>query len=208
MKTPPKYTENLKNGIVTDEMLEDVLYSYNKRAKNYRDKEFNYRHNYYNDIYNNADKAKEMKELLYDKKSKILLHCTSHLAAVHCLTQFRRKRIYDYDDDYSFYRNEINLHRRGEQTSIIREGSYFDKSDLCEVHFIDVRKKEITYFLFYEFPNYSFHSPIIKRNLIEYDNLEHIELDKLETKGKDINDLLSLQFCDKVLEFITKKNEI
>lgn len=208
MKTPKNYTENLKNGIVTDEMLEDVLYSYNKRAKNYRDKELYYRRNYYNDIYNNADKAEEKKEELYDKKSKILQHCTNHLAAVHCLTQYRRKRIYDYDDDYYCYHTERDLYRRGEQSSIIKEGSYFDEEDLCVVHFIDVRKKEITYFLFYEFPNYSFHSPIIKRNLIEYDNLEHIELDKLETKGKDINDLLPLQFCDKVLEFITKKNEI
>lgn len=208
MKTPKNYVENLKNGIVTDEMLEDVLYSYNKRAKNYRDKEFNYRRNYFGDKYNNADKAKEMKELLYDKKSKILQHCTNHLAAVHCLTQYRRERIYDYDDDYSCYHTEIDLYRRGEQSSIMKEGSYFDEDDLCEVHFIDVRKKEMAYFLFYEFPNHSFHSPITKRNLVEYDNLEHIELDKLETEGKDINDLLSLQFCDKVLEFITKKNEI
>lgn len=206
MKTPKNYTENLKNGIVTEEMLEDVLFSYNKRAKNYRDKESYYRSNYPDDKYNNADKAKEMKEELYNKKSKILQHCTNHLAAVHYLTLFRRERIYDYNEDYSLYRNEIDLYRRGEPTSIIRESSYFDEYELCEVHFIDVRKKEISYFLFYEFPNYSFHSPITKRNLVEYENLEHIELDKLETKGKDINDLLSLQFCDKVLEFITKKS--
>lgn len=39
MKTPLEYTKNLKNKIITKQMLLDCLYSSNKRAKNYRDKE-------------------------------------------------------------------------------------------------------------------------------------------------------------------------
>ena len=39
MKTPKEYTKNLKNGIITEDMIVDCLYSVNKRAKNYRDKE-------------------------------------------------------------------------------------------------------------------------------------------------------------------------
>ena len=39
MKTPKEYTQNLKNGIITAEMLSDCIFSCNKRAKNWRDKE-------------------------------------------------------------------------------------------------------------------------------------------------------------------------
>lgn len=37
MRTPVKYTRNLKNNILTIQMLEDCAYSSNKRAKNARD---------------------------------------------------------------------------------------------------------------------------------------------------------------------------
>ena len=39
MKTPKEYSDNLSNHIITKRMLVDCLYSVNKRAKNYRDKE-------------------------------------------------------------------------------------------------------------------------------------------------------------------------
>ena len=39
MKTPKEYRDNLLNHIITKQMLVDCLYSVNKRAKNYRDKE-------------------------------------------------------------------------------------------------------------------------------------------------------------------------
>ena len=39
MKTPKEYQDNLKKKIITEEMLADCLYSVNKRAKNYRNKE-------------------------------------------------------------------------------------------------------------------------------------------------------------------------
>ena len=38
MKAPKTYTENLKNKIITQDMLCDCLFSVNKRAKNCRDK--------------------------------------------------------------------------------------------------------------------------------------------------------------------------
>ena len=43
MRIPKAYTENLNKGIVTEQMLCDVLYSYNKRAKNWRDKKRQYK---------------------------------------------------------------------------------------------------------------------------------------------------------------------
>lgn len=41
MRTPVEYTNNLKKGIITDQMLVDCLFSVNKRAKNWRDKHEN-----------------------------------------------------------------------------------------------------------------------------------------------------------------------
>ena len=35
MQTPKQYKENLKQGVINESMLSDVLYSYSKRAKNY-----------------------------------------------------------------------------------------------------------------------------------------------------------------------------
>lgn len=51
MRTPTEYTRNLKNKIITEKMLLDCLYSCNKRAKNWRDKEREYR-DYYRSNYN------------------------------------------------------------------------------------------------------------------------------------------------------------
>ena len=43
MRTPAAYNNNLKNHIITMQMLVDCLYSSNKRAKNWRDKQREYR---------------------------------------------------------------------------------------------------------------------------------------------------------------------
>lgn len=46
MLTPKIYTANMRKGIITDEMLASAIYSANKRAKNARDKEREYRREY------------------------------------------------------------------------------------------------------------------------------------------------------------------
>ncbi len=198
MKTPKNYVENLKNGIVTNEMLEDVLYSYNKRAKNYRDKEREYRRIRICDNYNNEEKNRILKEKLYKKKETLLKYTTKYLACVHKLSRTEFAYVYENDDEYNKIPKE----------NIIYEGEDYDIIEQRNVKFREIKKDSSLFFLFYDFPNRSFHTPISKEELRKYENLEQIEIDKLKTKGKDINDLLPLQFCDKVLEFITKKNEI
>lgn len=72
MKTPKVYTENLKKGIVTETMLGEVLYSYNKRAKNWRDNKRTYSHlwcEHADSWYKNAE-ANEKK--YYDHKDELL----------------------------------------------------------------------------------------------------------------------------------------
>ena len=70
MRTPKEYTNNIKNHIITKQMLLDCLYSSNKRAKNWRDKEREYRHSY--DYYGNEEKAREQKNAYYEQKDIML----------------------------------------------------------------------------------------------------------------------------------------
>ena len=81
MRTPKEYTDNLKKKTITESMLLDCLYSVNKRAKNYRDKERGYRqyyrgNRYAYDKYGNVDRCQVMKEEYYSQKKKIFLSTT------------------------------------------------------------------------------------------------------------------------------------
>ena len=72
MRTPKKYIENLEHGIVTEQMLCDVLYSYNKRAKNWRDKKRQYKHSYSINSYSWFNNALENEQKYYGYKTDIL----------------------------------------------------------------------------------------------------------------------------------------
>ena len=100
MKTPREYIKNLKNNIITVDMLNDVLYSFNKRAKNCRDQKNRYRNNYYTFTYfDNYSNYEEKEQLFYKKKQDIL----EKLVKPKCLHKQKidkRKRIYDYIMEY------------------------------------------------------------------------------------------------------------
>lgn len=65
MRTPKDFSENIKNGIITTEMLNECLYSVNKRAKNYRDAK--------RECYGRYRDSNECKEKnFYHKKEKLL----------------------------------------------------------------------------------------------------------------------------------------
>lgn len=72
MRTPKSYIDNLENGIVTEQMLCDVLYSYNKRAKNWRDKKRQYKESYSTNSYIWFNDALENEQKYYGYKSEIL----------------------------------------------------------------------------------------------------------------------------------------
>ena len=206
MKTPKEYSNNLKNGIVTDEMLSNVLYSYSKRAKNYRDKIREYKRRlrrewYFYDVHDNIGKMEEKKENLYSKKSDLLNLSKDKLICIHKQDKHARERIYDYEDKYKKVFDKNNHYQ------IVWQNCYYDYEKDKEVHFVDVLKKEkeYLYFLYYEFPLHSFHMPIEEHNLDKYNDLEVNEINELITYGDDINDLLSLQFCDKVYDFLMEK---
>lgn len=202
MRTPKEYSDNLKNGIITEAMLVDCLYSANKRAKNYRDKAREYRsyyksHRYAIDRYGNEDRCAVKKEEYYAQKEKLL----SVLQPV-CIHKeflgYERVRIYDYEPEY---RKNIK--------KFVWENCYYDYNEGREVWFGDIEDKnrpKYHYYLFYDVNGTkTFHSPIQEQDVEKY-NLDVISIDQLETEGHDISDLISNQFVQKVLALIDSKN--
>ena len=206
MKTPKEYVKNLKNGVITDDMISDVLFSYSKRAKNYRDNARELRQYFKRnsrwgcyDQYDAVEKNNFKKEVLYERKSDILNKCGDRfLKCIHKQDKHTTRRIYDY---------EYEFNKVCDSDAVVWSNCYYDHDREEEVYFVDIEKenKEYLYFLYYEMPNRSFHSPIDEDEAIEIakeKNLEIIELDELVTYGEDVGLLLSLQFCDKVYKFL------
>lgn len=207
--TPKEYTKNLKNKIITKDMLKTCLFSVNKRAKNYRDKEREYRQNnrsihsynrYYYDKYDNVGQMQAKKEEFYKQKEKML----SILKPI-CIHKeflgYEKKRIYDYEDLY-------NLRKKyKKQGKIIWENYYYDYNQDREVWFFDIytNEKKFNYYLFYELDDKSFHKPIEEKDCNKY-NLKIKEIDHIQTEGYDIAELISCQFCNKLLQLIESKD--
>ena len=207
MRTPKEYKEKFAEGIVTLPMLEDVLFSYNKRAKNWRNKAREYRQKYhFYDKYGNKEKAEEKMMQLYEKKSDLLAFCSDQITAIHKIVHSRRVRIEDTEDEFDKYAESIEKYKRGEESDVIYMNSYFSRDYDDFVTFINVIEEEAEYYLYYEFGKHSFHSPIDEESLSKYHNVELVELDELNTYGEDIKDLLPLPFCDAVWIFLTNKS--
>lgn len=75
-----------------------------------------------------------------------------------------------------------------------------------DVDFKDVYTNFYDYYLYYQINEFGFHQPIISE--IEYPELEIVQISNLETFGKDINDLVSMQFVKKTLETLKTSNKI
>jgi len=54
MRTPKEYSAMIKEGVVTTKVLGEVLFSINKRAKNWRDQKRTYKMTYYEKTYERA----------------------------------------------------------------------------------------------------------------------------------------------------------
>lgn len=190
MRTPKEYSENMKNGIITMEMLGDCLFSVNKRAKNCRDQERKYRNRRY-DRYDTCDTYRRKKEEYYEQKEMMLSICKP--TCVHTELQERKYRVYDYEPDY---------YETIEKNMVIHEGEYFDSFLKEYVSFSDVIIPTIAYYLFYDIGKHSFHTPIEEYDIKQYQDLEIIDIGTLTTFGENISDLLSTQFVSKVLSLI------
>lgn len=199
MKTPADYTNNLKQHIITKQMLLDCLYSSNKRAKNWRDKEREYR-GYRYDKYHNEEKAREKKEEYYDQKERLLTAISPVCIHREKVVPTERIRIYEEDEDYW---------KLKEQGQFIHENSYFDREVGDYVSFGDILVEGdpiYLYFLFYDIGgDHTFHTPISEESVSKYD-LEVIDIGKLTTLGANIDNLVSNQFVKKVVDLIESKD--
>ncbi len=199
MKTPKQYTDNLKDRAITKPMLEDCLFSVNKRAKNCRDKEReireHYRHSRYAyDKYHYEDSYREKKEEYYRQKETLLSIVPPK--CIHVEKQTRRKRVYSYQDEYATCKK---THR------VVYKNSYIDRDTSEEIRFYDVEVPTDVYYLFYDFGEHSFHTPLDGDIPEKYRGLEQVRIDTLDTHGEDIMGLVSAQFVRKVLELIMSR---
>lgn len=201
MRTPVLYTKNLKNHVITMQMLLDCLYSSNKRAKNWRDKEREYRNRRY-DTYNNEEKARDKKEGYYQQKDIMLSILKPVCIHRETIKSQYRKRIYEYEDEYWKYR---------EAGAFFHTGEYWDREFQDYVQFGDIyldRDPIYHYYLFYDVGgDHTFHTPISEDDICLYD-LEVKDITQLCTTGYNIKDLISTQFVKKIIDLIKSEDFI
>lgn len=202
MKTPKKYMDMLENRTITSSMLEEALYSVNKRAKNYRDKAKDYRHSRGRYSFQNAETATDKKEEMYRFKEK-LLSCLEPICIHKEFAGYERTRVYDYQQDYDkeYFRHML-------RDEIVWQNRYYDYSLGCEVGFFDYinpKKVEYRYYIYYILGTHSFHKPIDEKEAKRLP-LEIEEIDTLTTEGDDIRELISMQFVKRLIELIDSKN--
>ena len=205
MRTPCIYTKKLKEKVITKDMLLDCLFSVNKRAKNFRDKERELKekisemkrwNSHYYDKYHSIDKAKEKKLLYYNQKD-ILLSVLSPVCIHKEKSGYSRIRIYDYEGKRYW--------KHMDAEDYVWANCYYDREMDEEVYFIDIEDKnkpQYRYYLFYDVgADHTFHRPILESELKKY-NLPVKEISELQTYGHEITDLISAQFVSKVVEII------
>ena len=200
MKTPAEYNNNLNKGIATTEMLCDALFSVNKRAKNYRDQKRKYRSCGY-DKYSYAEKSEEKEEELYKLKENLLT-----LLSPVCIHKeflgYERVRVYEYQKNFK------NLYFvKKLENKIVWWDTYYDYDRYNEVYFFDYAtdKAKYNYYLYYVCGDRSFHTPIDSESIDFYKskyNIDICNIGALDTHGKDIDDLISLQFARRLSEEI------
>lgn len=214
MRTPKEYQKNISNGVITEDMLRDCLFSVNKRAKNCRDQERKFRHEY--DYYNNEERYRRKKEEYYEQKDRLL-----KLLRPECIHRefygYERERIYDDDPryiehlkagDFVWQNHFFQPYDEEDEPDFqfdAYEGYYYETGYTVYFGDIELRDKPLYhYYLFYEMGKNSFHSPIDEEQLQDWD-LRVVDIRKLETHGHETGSLVSPQFVRKVLALIETK---
>ena len=197
MKTSKEITSNIKKRIITKSMVDEALYSANKRAKNHRDNERYYRGCCYNKYRErNIEREKEEKEKMYGYK-EILLSILKP-SCIHKEPLYKKVRV---NEDDRYFKKLWKKHKE-DAIRVYRNNYYGDGS----IEFFEyLEKDEIIgyhYYLFYEMPNHTYHSPINEEQLLDYKDLEVKEIDRLVTAGDDVHGLMSVQAVRKIIALI------
>ncbi len=216
MKTPKEYTDNIRNGVITKEILEDCLLSVNVRSKIARNQESHYRNYYRYDRYDNERKYREKKDELYRIKDTML--GLLHPSCIHEeFVSGREKRFYEYEfDSYEAYNKAMDAAKKDDlfiRTDFSLDFSHTDEyipSDMIDIALMEgtVLKdnyfavKKPRYYLYYEVGEHSFHHPIDGPDSVESLGLPIKRIDEIRTRIIDETELVSLQFVKKVIDLI------
>lgn len=204
MKTPRKYTKDLERGIITQSMLSDCLYSVNKRAKNARDTLRELKGTPSEDCStqkSNNIRYHEKKMNEYYSIKKRLLSVVTPTCIHKEFLGFEKERIYDYE--YKKYKDALK--------DAVWQNSYFDYEKKRRVRFCDIEKYDrpkYQYYLYYDLGEHGFHSPEDPSVISEYFYIPIIEVNTIDTIGREIKDLISIQFVKEVLKMIESGNYI
>lgn len=192
MKTPEEYKENLKNEKITDDMIDDICYSYYIRSLNYNRRENDFITNCNNA--NPRNKFYKRKNIFTMKLMQILDLYEKNLKDItkQRIPEQNLVRICDYDKKY----DNVNWN------DVISTGYYYNYRRVEYVEIKDKTKKpNYNYYLHYQFPKHNFYIQI--ESIDDYENkLEIITAKKPLFKGEEFKNLLCCQFCDKVYKLL------
>lgn len=201
METPKEYSDNLKDKVITKEMLSLCIYSSNERAKNFRDKLRKYKRfledqHYVWDMYYNTNTYNNRMHIYYEQKA-IMLSILKPVLIKRRFCNYQRVRIYDYDKEYpdAVKNNKFVWH-----------GEYYDDAFHRYVKFGDIHdttKPIYKYYLFFDLGNdLTFHLPISEKETEKYSDLDIIDVDTIPKSNQKYSDLISVNFAKKVVELI------
>lgn len=213
MKTPKHYNDLIKQNKITKDMIGEVLYSINKRAKNHRDKKREYSRSRHYTKFDYAELSEEKEKEYYKMKSDILAKFEPIKIHEELKFKVKRRRIYskeeiEVDGEFGFEgyeyigRNKeyFEIMNNKSEYTILKRGSF--SQDYETIDFVDISEgKELykkLYFLYFEIGDFNFHQPLKEEDLEVYKDIDIEILTNFKTSGEDINDLLSVQFCNKV----------
>lgn len=202
MKTNAKWINYLKMNVLTEEMLEAVIYSANKRAKNCRNKKREYYEKGKSSSYRNDYAFKTVEKYKQDEKKYYNMKLTAlTVLKPLCIHQVNRENesfeleeYYEGSDEFYKY-TSIGYQQKYDK----HIGDYYVE---VEIPVMEIKSE---FYLLYETLSYSFHIPISSSEIEKY-NLPVIIIDDLQTNGKDIGELVSVQFIKKALELIINNN--
>lgn len=194
MQTPKEYIKNLKAKKITKQMLADCIFSANKRAKNYR--------NLARDSWYHEDKLAEKRDSFYRKKETLL--AILEPVCIHKESYPVKTRV--YSRDFPYYSHYLYQKRKHQ---VVWQNSFYDYHNDEEVEFFDyISGTQDYYYLYYQVGDKDFHSPIKIEDLEELSKkLQVVTLeDNIVTDGKDVSELISNQFVDKVVALVNSKD--
>lgn len=197
MRTNSEYQKNLRNKIITTSMLEDALFSVNKRAKNYRDAKREYR---YSRKYYNSAEGKE--QSFYEKKDKLL-----KLIEPICIHKefmgYETVRIKSNRSDFDeLYFQHLMKGDIVHTNYYVEKGyDYYDEEYIFFFDYPKLNHPKYNYYLYYVVGEHSFHIPILPSEVSKYP-YQVETINRLNTAGYTPEELMSVQFVDKMITLI------